>query len=60
MSSWIYLCFIDYSNKLSHWQIVEKLSYEMNLIYENSMWLERNVQKDNSVKEFQRQEIELL
>ena len=25
VSSWIYnLCFIDYSNKLSHWKIVEK------------------------------------
>lgn len=24
VSSWIYLCFIDCSNKLSHWKIVEK------------------------------------
>ena len=48
----IYLCFIDYSNKLSHWKIVEKLSYEMTLIYENSMWVKRECTESLTVKEF--------
>ena len=48
----IYLCFIDCSNKLSHWKIVEKLSYEMTLIYENSMWLKKECTESLTVKEF--------
>ena len=44
--------FIDCSNKLSHWKIVEKLSYEMTLIYENSMWLKKECTESLTVKEF--------
>ena len=36
----IYLCFVDCSNKLSTLEkLLKKLSYEMTLIYENSIWL---------------------
>ena len=54
VSSWIYICVLLIILISYHiGKIVEKLSYEMTLIYENSMWLEKECTESLTVKEFQ-------
>ena len=53
VSSWIYICVLLIILISYHiGKLLKKLSYEMNLIYENSMWLESECTERLSVKEF--------
>jgi len=53
VSSWIYICVLLIILISYHiGKLLKKLSYEMNLIYENSMWLESECTERLTVKEF--------
>ena len=53
VSSWIYICFLLIILISYHiGKLLKKLSYEMDLIYENSMWLESECTERLTVKEF--------
>ena len=53
VSSWIYICVLLIVLISYHiGKLLKKLSYEMTLIYENRMWLERECTESLTVKEF--------
>lgn len=53
VSSWIYICVLLIVLISYHiGKLLKKLSYEMTLIYENSMWLEKECTESLTVKEF--------